>query len=319
MTEHKQRIRFGVIGLGAMGAELIRAADDHPDVVVTIACDRNEKTLARHKGQYPRIAFTTDPGVVLKSDIDAIYIATPPAFHAELTLAALSSGLPVFCEKPLAVDMDDGRVMVEASQAAGVPAAVNFALSDRHAVLELERALKAGDAGEIVGVDIQLRFPHWPRDFQSGATWLDGREQGGFVREVFSHFAYLTDRLVGPMEPIHVNVDYAAERAERAARGFLRAGGVPVHFSAFAGAAAPERYEWYLWGSRQSFFLDAWGDLFSSDGGLWTPVALTAERGSEATRLSRFAKAVRGGPMEGLADFAAALRVQQVVEAFHRP
>lgn len=54
-----------------------------------------------------------------------------------------------------------------------------------------------------------------------------------------------------------------------------------------------------------------------SDGGEWKPVPLTGPRGSEATRLSLFADAVRVGKPRYLADFATALRVQEVVEAFH--
>ena len=54
-----------------------------------------------------------------------------------------------------------------------------------------------------------------------------------------------------------------------------------------------------------------------SDGGDWKPVALEGERGSESTRLTLFATAIRGGNPPDLADFTTALRVQQVVEAFH--
>ncbi|PZS30305.1 MAG: hypothetical protein DLM58_13890 [Pseudonocardiales bacterium] len=44
-----------------------------------------------------------------------------------------------------------------------------------------------------------MGFPEWPRAFQADARWLADRAQGGFVREVLSHFIYLTDRLVGPV------------------------------------------------------------------------------------------------------------------------
>jgi predicted dehydrogenase len=140
------------------------------------------------------------------------------------------------------------------------------------------------------------------------------------VREVLSHFVYLTDRLLGPLDPVDVGVDFPPadpHASEVAARGFLRAGAVPVHVSAFSGIAGPELYEWILWGTRRSYLLRNWGELFVSDGGEWKPVPLTQPRGSEATRLSLFADAVRGANPRDLADFTTALRVQQVVEAFH--
>lgn len=301
-----------------MGTDMLDAATGHRDVSVPIAADLSSQVVEQHRRLRPGTAFRTDPGEVIASDdVDAIYIATPPVFHAELAVAALRRGLGVFCEKPLSVSPDDSLAMIAAAEAAGVACAVNFALSDRHAVLEIERALTAGEAGEVVGVDVQLRFPRWPREFQAGAAWLDSREQGGFVREVFSHFAYLSDRLLGPLRPVHLSLDYAPGGAETTALGLLRAGDVPVHVSAFSEFAGEETYDWMLWGTRRSYLLRDWDQLYTSDGGGWERVALTGERGDDATRLSLFARAVRGESVDDLAGFDAAYRVQQVVEAFH--
>jgi len=316
-----EKVRLGIIGLGAMGGRVLSVAADHADLIVTVAADLDQGTVDRHRAAHPAVAFTTDPAAVVASgDIDALYIATPPAFHAELAIGALRRGVAVFCEKPLAVSEADGRAMLAAAEEAGVPCAVNFALSDRAAVLEIERALGAGEVGDVVGVDVRLRFPHWPRAFQADARWLDGREQGGFVREVFSHFAYLTDRLLGPLEVVEASLDHAetsGTASETAARGHLRAGSVPVHLSAFVGGSGRDVYEWTLLGTRRSYRLDAWSRLLVLEGDDWEPVGLPGEQGGEPSRLAAFARAVRGGPQVDLADFASGFRVQRVVEAFH--
>ncbi|SMD18866.1 Predicted dehydrogenase [Kibdelosporangium aridum] len=298
-------IRLGIIGLGVMGRRMLEVALDHPDFTVTRASD-----LAPAD---PGVPFTTNPlDVVNASDVDAVYIATPPNFHADLAVAAFESGKAVFCEKPLAVNLEDGKRMLEAATRTGLANAVNFALSDRDAV----RYVAEQDLGTIRGVDIRLQFPRWPRDFQATATWLAQREQGGFVREVLSHFIYLTDRLVGPPRAVGTSVDYAGAGAEIAARGLLRAGDVPVHVSAVADMAGPELYEWVIWGTRRSFLLRDWAQLFVTEGDGWQPVELD-NHGSEATRLSLFANAIRGVASPDLADFAAGSRVQQAIEAFH--
>ena len=59
-------------------------------------------------------------------------------------------------------------------------------------------AQKSGSLGGIVAADVRLHFARWPRDWQAGAAWLAERQEGGYVREVFSHFAYLIQRLLGP-------------------------------------------------------------------------------------------------------------------------
>jgi predicted dehydrogenase len=310
------KIRLGVIGLGAMGAEMLETAVRHPAFRVVHAADLDQDAVTRLAAAHEHVSFGTDAlAVVDAPDLDAVYLATPPATHAALAVRALDSGKAVFSEKPLAISLADGRRMCAAATRTGLATAVNFSLSDRLAVLEVERQLP--ETGTVLGVDIRLQFPSWPRDFQSSATWVAGREQGGFVREVLSHFVYLTDRLLGPLRPEHVSLDLPPAGSETAARGLLRAGDVPVHVSAVAGQAGPEVYEWILWGTKRSYLLRDWAELFVSDGGDWRPVTLDGERGSEHMRLSLFADAIRGGHPANLADFAAALRVQEVVEAFH--
>jgi predicted dehydrogenase len=296
-------IRLAVVGLGAMGTRMLAAAQAHPGYTVVAGVDVAPRVLD--------VPVVTSLGDVL-SDVDAVYIATPPALHASLAAQAFAAGKAVFCEKPLAVDLDEARAMARA--AAGLPNAVNFALSDMAATLEIERLLP--ELGELRGVEIRLQFPRWPRAFQAEAAWLVRAEQGGFVREVLSHFVYLTDRLLGPLTVESVSSDFPrAGAAEVAARGVLRGGGVPVHVSAFSQLAGPEVYEWTVWGTERSLRLDQWADLSSSDGGAWEQVSLE-RNGSDHSRLTLFAQAVRGEHPRDLADFDSGLRVAEVIEAF---
>jgi len=80
--------------------------------------------------------------------------------------------------------------------------------------------------------------------------------------------------------------------------------------------AGPETYAWTLYGSRRSYRITSWGDLSVGDASGWNPVELTGPQGGEDTRLGEFVGAVRGRPST-LADFAAGLRVQRAIEAFH--
>ncbi|GAA1507960.1 Gfo/Idh/MocA family protein [Kribbella lupini] len=408
-------VRLGIIGLGAMGARVLQIATTHPEYTVVAAADLDASAVSRYAEQHPSIHFTTTPEEVIAADVDAVYIATPPASHADLTEAAFTAGHAVFCEKPLSISLADGQRMLDAAAASGRAAAVNFALSDRRATLYLEellhpdrqgqagevrRSREAGTAGpaggagpagepwqggetegagrsggpeaggpvgvagragaaelgsataagsaatgagratssaaggasssarveddsrigglgvgEVLAVEIRLAFPQWPRAFQVGAGWLGERAQGGFIREVFSHFAYLTDRLIGPLTPVELHLEHRGPGSEVAAFGLYRAGDVPVQVSGVV--AGPTTYEWIVRGSERSYLLRDWQQLFVAEGKDWVPVPLPGERGGEETRLSLFAEAVRGHHPANLADFATAYRVQQAVEAWH--
>lgn len=310
-------LRLGVIGLGAMGADMLAIAAAHRDVTVAIAADPSAAAIERARAANPVVTFTDDPMAVLaRTDLDAVYIAAPPSTHAHYAIAALNSGMAVFCEKPLAVDLAEGEEMVKAAASTGLVNALNYTLSDRSAAVEVLRAVRAGESGDVLSVDIQLLFPAWPREFQKEARWVAGREQGGFLREVGSHYVFLTDRAVGPLTVVHTEVSYGQD-GETAATGLFSANGIPVRLTGNV-AAGPETYAWTLYGSRRSYRITSWGDLFIGDASGWQPVELTGPRGGEDTRLAEFVGAVRGRPST-LADFAAGLRVQQAIEAFHRP
>ncbi len=320
-ADRGQRVRLGVIGLGVMGSRTLNAALAHPDYVVPLAADLGEDAVTRARVAHPDIEFVSPEDVISSGELDAVYIATPPASHAAIAVAAMRSGKAVFCEKPLAVDLADGRLMHEVAAGTGMANAVNFPLADTAATTYIERSLRSGEVGQVRGIDVRLTFPVWPRAFQASATWVGERAEGGFIREVFSHFAYLTDRLAGPLRPVHVGLHFPDDPrvSEYAAHGLLACGDVPVHVSGRAGLAGPESYEWVLWGSRRSYLLRDWLRLFVSEGGDWSPVELgSGAVGAEATRLTSFARAIRGEKYDNLADFGSALRVQEAVEAFHR-
>jgi predicted dehydrogenase len=297
-----------------MGRTMLEAAKDHPDVIVTRCWDTDPA-----RGDVSVRFATNADELLLAEDVDGVYIATPPNTHAAFALAAFRAGKAVLCEKPLATSIVDGERMVEAARTTGLVNAIHFPLCDRLAVLTLEQALCRGELGRLRGVEMRLLFPEWPRPFQQHAAWLSSRSEGGYLREVLTHFLYLTQRLVGPVSLKTMSVEYGNHTAsEYCAQGLFRAGDVEMTFMSHAAVAAPETYEWTLYAESASYRLLAWRELQRSiQGGPWQTVALYGEHGSERTRLTQFARAARGWP-HALPDFASGLAIQRVVESCHR-
>ncbi|MBQ1442853.1 MAG: Gfo/Idh/MocA family oxidoreductase [Renibacterium sp.] len=311
---------LGIIGLGAMGATLMRAAREHSDFTVRAAADPSESARLTAAGLIPGVRLSADPDAVLSDPgVDLVYIATPPAFHHDLSLAAFARGKHVFCEKPLSVSLAEGEAMARAAAESGRVSGVNFALSDRSSVLHLEQQLADGALGDVRGVEIRLQFPQWPRPFQEKALWLNGREQGGFVREVLSHFIYLTQRLFGPLEVRFHDARFPADgSAETWLSAALTAGGIPVQITAAAGIGSETTYEWFAWGTESSYLLKDWAKLSQFRQGQWQPVPMPVQQGDEASRLALLAAAIRGGSLQNIASFDAALGVQRVIEQLVR-
>lgn len=117
-------MRVGIVGAGGIGrihAEHLTAMDRvRVTAVMDPAADRAED-LASACGA--RAVATLEP---LLDEVDAVYVCSPPSLHREHVVAAASAGKHIFCEKPLATTLDDGRAIADAVADAGVHAMVGF-------------------------------------------------------------------------------------------------------------------------------------------------------------------------------------------------
>jgi len=114
-------IKLGVVGLGR-GSGLARIAAAHPQVELVALCDRN---IQHHVQPGSLVDQLRKEGIViektyadfdemLEHDLDAVIVGTPPACHAEQSIAALNRGLHVLSEIPAAMSFEEGRNLVAA-------------------------------------------------------------------------------------------------------------------------------------------------------------------------------------------------------------
>jgi myo-inositol 2-dehydrogenase / D-chiro-inositol 1-dehydrogenase len=141
-----------VIGVGGMG----RAHLFYPGAVLRAVCDVDRNHLqSALEAAGPGVAGYTDFRQVLeRRDIDIIHIATPPHWHALISIAAVEAGKDVFCEKPLTRTIAEGRAVVRAVERTGRIFRVNtwFRFQDRFYgfgtdVKPLKKAVQGGLLG----------------------------------------------------------------------------------------------------------------------------------------------------------------------------
>ena len=176
-------IRVGVAGTG-IGVAHIEALQQAPDVAVTAVCSaqaaRAEQTAARFG--IPRA--TTDFRDLLGPEIDAVVVATPQALHASQALAAVRAGKHVLCEKPLAMSLDEARILRDAARAAGVVHMINHQMRYSAAYARAHELAHAGYLGRLAVADARiemnpvdyLRSPTWST---SKAGWFTDAARGG--------------------------------------------------------------------------------------------------------------------------------------------
>ena len=310
--------RVGIIGLGVMGQRMLGAMSSHPEFEIAHVWDVNaeltSETASRCHGALPAAGASS---LIDGGALDLVYVAAPPAAHLEYVRLVVEAGTAVLCEKPLAVDLREARALVADIEQSGVANAVQFPFASDLIVKTLEEDLHQGIHGETERVDIRLHFDAWPRQWQSGAgDWLSGREQGGFLREVFSHFVYLTHRLVGVMTLESRDVRYPADKrlSEGFASAHFLAGDVPTSLHGSVGGVAPDFNEWTLYGSERSYRIQDWGHLKVADTNRWFDVMARGEPKTPLFhQLDQLSAMINGQP-QSLPTLADGLAVQEVVE-----
>ncbi|TYR36668.1 Gfo/Idh/MocA family oxidoreductase [Sphingobacterium phlebotomi] len=122
------KIQMGFIGVGKQSLNLLHGLNGCPEVIIQAACDVDDKKL-----DYFAKAATTAQSTVGKSNssigkyrhfrelleltsVDAVVIATPDHWHAQIAVDAAKAKKDIYCEKPLALTIAEGRATVNAAR-----------------------------------------------------------------------------------------------------------------------------------------------------------------------------------------------------------
>ncbi|WP_210644083.1 Gfo/Idh/MocA family oxidoreductase [Pseudomonas sp. Tri1] len=121
-------IRLGLIGAGRMGSfHGLTAARHIPGACLAAIADPTPGQAARLAAELDVQKVYTDPQQLLDDpDIDAVLIAAPARSHAELVISAARAGKGVFCEKPMAITLDEADRAIAATADARVTLQVGF-------------------------------------------------------------------------------------------------------------------------------------------------------------------------------------------------
>ena len=310
----------GFIGLGVMGHRMLANMTAHGGFNIARAWDPDHQVCELVKQNYPEIKISeTAEDLVSDREIEVVYIASPPASHHAHALSAAAAGKAIYCEKPLGVNIASSNEMVDAVKSAGVLNIVNFPFADSQPINLIESKLADGVVGDVTRVDLRLHFSSWPRDWQDTARWLTLREQGGFIREVVSHYVYLLERLFGPATVVDANVNYPDDPSlcETHFLASLECGGRHVALAGGTGGIGPDIVEFTIWGEKTSFCLWDWNKLKSTTGSSWQDELreLADPRQDGYHRmLDNFRNALEGR-VHTMPSFRTALSVQTVIES----
>ncbi len=309
----------GIIGLGVIGRTFLAEMRAHSRFTVVAAWDPSETSRAAAAVLAPDLNLVDSAeAVIADPTVELVYIASPPRNHCDYVLAAVAAGKAVYCEKPLGVDLDKSRATAAAIADSGLPNIVNFNHGKALSSNFVEERIAAGDVGTIVGIDCFIHLSQWPRAFQETASWLAGRAQGGFTREMLSHWIYLTRRLLGPGRLLHKKVTYPPDGvgAETRVIAEFDFGGVPLVINAACGGVGPIGTVYTIWGEKQSFRLHSGGNVSSARDATWREEFADVRDIDQVDRERSLdgVAALLDGEAAAMPSIADALAVQELIE-----
>lgn len=194
-------VRWGIIGCGDVtevksGPAFSRARGSSLNAVMRRTPGMAEDYARRH--DVPRW-FVDSEELIQDTDIDVIYVATPPDSHRDYVLRCAQASKAVYVEKPMAANHRECIEMIEACEAAGVPLWVGYYRRELPRFRVLERLLRLGVIGEIRAVHTQ--HSQTLESLREAAGWrIDPNvASGGLFFETACHTLDLLDMLFGPV------------------------------------------------------------------------------------------------------------------------
>lgn len=142
---------IGIIGYGGFGEFIHRAWNQMDNAHVVAICDSDP---ARNPGGDVKF-YTEDAAMLADPDVDIVSVATPPSTHRDFSIQAMKAGKHVLIEKPLALTVEDGELIIRVAQQTGRVASVNFVLRYNPIVEMIKNITEKEVLGRIRRVDLR--------------------------------------------------------------------------------------------------------------------------------------------------------------------
>ena len=198
------KIKWGFIGCGEVtekksGPAFALVPNSEVVAVMSRKAEKAKSYAARHS---IKRWYTDAQELVDDSEVNAVYIATPPSTHATFAIMAMKAGKAVYVEKPMASNYEDCQRINHISEKNGVPCFVAYYRRYLPYFKKVKELIDNGAIGRVLNVQIRFAVP--PRDLDYNSTNLPWRVQsdiagGGYFYDLAPHQIDLLQEMFGPI------------------------------------------------------------------------------------------------------------------------
>ena len=193
-------MRVAIVGCGGMAAHYLPVYRDL-DWVRVVACVDTDPESAGRAAQLFDSRATTDFGVALAADVDAVVIGTPNSEHRAQAVAAIGAGKHVLLQKPVAAKLADAEAIAAAAATSRRTVGLYMSYFDQPLIHDLRQMARSGWLGDLVQCYARLMHKGgvmWSQQALAGKpTWrgsLEGTGGGCFI-QLAVHYIHIFEWL----------------------------------------------------------------------------------------------------------------------------
>lgn len=203
-----KEIKWGFIGCGNVTEKKSGPAFNKVEGSTIIAVMRRTASKAELYAKNHNIPKWYDDAdkLINDSEVNAIYVATPPGFHADYAIRAMNAGKPVYVEKPMASSYKDCLKMNEVASKNNIQLFVAYYRRTLPYFLKVKEFIDKGSLGDIITVNIKLWTPPRKEDLNSeNRPWrvIPEISGGGYFYDLACHQLDILDYIIGPVKDAH--------------------------------------------------------------------------------------------------------------------
>lgn len=197
-------VNWGFIGCGKVVQKKSGAAFNNvPNSRVYAITRRNYEDALKSAELFHAEKAFDSINDLLASDIDAVYIATPPGLHYEQAMACCAAGKPVYLEKPFARNYAEAYEITKAFKEANIPLYVGHYRRELPRFKFIKQQVEEGRIGKVISVDFQLNRIF--SDYEAKNTWLYNPilSGGGKFYDIAPHALDIIAYIFGDFIDVH--------------------------------------------------------------------------------------------------------------------
>ncbi len=183
-----KKLRVGIIGCGVIFPMHAYPVSERDDAQIVAVCDNKEERAIEKAKEFSCKAYVDYKKMIDEENLDVVHICTPHYLHAPMAIYAVQAGVNVLTEKPMSIQLEDAKAMIDTAQEKEVVLGVIFQNRYNPGSILIKETLASGQLGAIISSKLSVT---WNRsdEYYSKSDWKGtwALEGGGVIIDQAIH------------------------------------------------------------------------------------------------------------------------------------